>query len=41
MNPDFLKNIRWLLPWGIALFAMMRFGCGMGRHGCHAQRRDL
>jgi hypothetical protein len=28
MDPDSLESIGWLLPWGVALFAVMRFGNG-------------
>lgn len=28
MDPDTLKNVGWLVLWGVAFFAMMRFGCG-------------
>ena len=44
MDPDCLKSIGWLLPWGIALFAVMRFGSGAhltGGHGHHGERHDL
>ena len=44
MDPDALKSIGWLPPWGVALFAVMRFGCGahmMGGHGHHGERHDL
>ena len=44
MDPDSLTSLGWLLPWGVTLFAVMRFGCGahmMGGHGHHGERHDL
>ena len=44
MEPDAPKNIGRLLPWGVALFAVMHFGCGahmMGEYGHHGKRHDL
>ena len=33
MDIESLKSLGWLLPWGAAFFAMMRFGCGAHRAG--------
>jgi YHS domain-containing protein len=35
MELESLKSIGWLLLWGAAFFAMMRFGCGAHRAGGH------
>ncbi len=43
MDIESLKSLGWLLLWGAAFFAMMRFGCGThgagghGRHGGHGR----
>ncbi len=35
MDSESLKSLGWLLLWGAAFFAMMRFGCGVHRAGGH------
>lgn len=35
MDSESLKSLGWLLLWGAAFFAMMRFGCGAHRAGGH------
>jgi len=40
MDIESLKSLGWLLLWGAAFFAMMRFGCGAhgtGGHGGHGR----
>lgn len=40
MDSESLKSLGWLLLWGAAFFAMMRFGCGAhvaGGHGGHGR----
>ena len=39
MDIENLKSLGWLLLWGVAFFAMMRFGCGAHRVGGHGRRR--
>lgn len=37
MDVEALKSLGWIVLWGVAFFAMMRFGCGahIGGHGGH------
>lgn len=44
MDLESIKSLAWLLLWGVAFFAMMRFGCGAhmmgGHHGGHERHGD-
>ena len=37
MDVESLKSLGWLLLWGAAFFAMMRFGCGAHGAGGHGR----